>query len=69
MDLAEVQQQKTRFQEIEAQLLVLTQGPTDYEMGNPEEETTTRRMSKKITVVNGGAAQATSAGGEYTSPA
>jgi hypothetical protein len=54
---------------MEARLLVLTQGSTDHNMGNQEEETATCRFSKKISVVNSGAAQASSAGSEYTSPA
>jgi hypothetical protein len=40
-DLAEVQQQKARFQEMEARILVLTQGRSNYEMGDREEETAT----------------------------
>jgi hypothetical protein len=38
-------------------------------MGDCEEESATCHVTKKIIAVNGGAAQASSAGGEYTSPA
>ncbi len=68
-DLKEICQQKVKFQDMEACLLVLTQGSTNHDMGNQEEETATRRVSKKISVVNGGSAQASSAGSEYTSSA
>jgi hypothetical protein len=54
---------------MDAQILVLTQGRTNYKMGNHEEETATRHVSKKITGVNCGVVQASSAGGDYTSPA